>query len=116
MAGTFSPGESKIRPGIYFRTENSDAGTTAQRGGVVAAVFKGDWGPLGQVVTLSAASEIDQVFGPAQAGSTLEALKLAFQGGAIQVNAVRLGAGGTKATATLNVGESGGTITLTAAV
>ena len=31
MAGTFSPGESKIRPGIYFRTENSDAGTTAQR-------------------------------------------------------------------------------------
>lgn len=115
MAGTFSPGESKIRPGIYFRTENSDAGTTAQRGGVVAAVFKGDWGPLGQVVTLSAASEIDQVFGPALAGSTLEALKLAFQGGAIQVKAVRLGAGGTKATATLNVGESGGTITLTAA-
>ena len=64
MSGSFSIGETKVRPGVYFRSEKSGAmelpGITS---GVVGVAFKANWGPLGQAVELKSISEIASVYG-----------------------------------------------------
>lgn len=99
MSGSFSIGETKVRPGVYFRSEKSGAmelpGITS---GVVGVAFKANWGPLGQAVELKSISEIASVYGDdSGTGSNVAVLEKVFMGGASRIQAVRVGAGGTKA-------------------
>lgn len=99
MGGIFNAGERKVRPGNYYRYENNRSGGAASViDGICAAVFAADWGPLGQVVTISADSEVEKYFGN---GGNVALLNQCLLGGASKVKAVRLGTGGTKATITL---------------
>ena len=94
MAGTFTLGETKIRPGAYFNIQKNDSDASASSlNGVTAVVFKSDFGPLGKVVTLTPEEGYEKVFGNAL---TTDALREVIAGGAIKVLAVRLGDGGTK--------------------
>ena len=48
MAAHYSAGETKVRPGIYFReTNGSGTELISARNGVAAAAFKANWGPRG---------------------------------------------------------------------
>ena len=103
MAGNFVAGETKIRPGVYFRT--TKAGPEPLAGainGIVAVALKANWGPLGQVVALSSPAEIYDNFGDdAGTGSNTALINKIFDGGASTVKVVRVGSGGTKAAITL---------------
>ena len=49
MAAHYSAGETKVRPGIYFReTNGSGTELISARNGVAAAAFKANWGPRGE--------------------------------------------------------------------
>ena len=96
-------GETKIRPGIYFRQENGsyEEGDRAYNG-TVAVAFKANWGPLGERVTLRSPSEIANIFGDdSGSNSNVSILEKIFRGGASKIEAVRVGTGGTKAAVTL---------------
>ena len=118
MAAHYSAGETKVRPGIYFReTNGSGTELISARNGVAAAAFKANWGPLGEVITISSPSEIEEYYGDDSAeGSNVSILEKIFLGGASQIKAVRVGSGGTKATITLkDTAESAASVvTLTA--
>lgn len=118
MAAHYSAGETKVRPGIYFReTNGSGTELISARNGVAAAAFKANWGPLGEVITISSPSEIEEYYGDDSAeGSNVSILEKIFLGGASQIKAVRVGGGGTKATITLkDTAESAASVvTLTA--
>ena len=118
MAAHYSAGETKVRPGIYFReTNGSGTELISARNGVAAAAFKANWGPLGEVITISSPSEIEEYYGDDSAeGSNVSILEKIFLGGASQIKAVRVGSGGTKATFTLkDTAESAASVvTLTA--
>ena len=99
----FTAGEKKIRPGVYQRYENRGTGSLAGAvNGIVAAVYKSNWGPLGAVETIGAdeAGGLTARLGGGT-GNTTEIITEAFNGGAITVLAVRLGTGGTNGTLTL---------------
>lgn len=91
----FVAGESKTRPGVYARITTADvqpgAGVTR---GVVGAVVRGDWGPLGAVTEMESEGHALQTFGD---GATALSLREVFRGGARKVLAVRAGTGGGKA-------------------
>ncbi|CEP67883.1 Tail sheath protein [Moorella glycerini] len=100
MAGSvFQVGEQKIRPGVYVRVTNiGEPAVAVVPQGIVAALLRASWGPLGQVVTLENADAITATYG---SGGTLDVAAEAFRGGCRRVLAYRLGTGGTKATLTL---------------
>ena len=118
MAGRYSIGETKVRPGIYFRQENGGGNDTlGATNGIVGVAFKANWGPLGEVVSLSDPSEITTIFGDdSGTGSNVSILNAIFQGGASQILAVRVGSGGTKASVTLKdtASTAADVVTLTA--
>lgn len=100
MAGTFSVGETKRRPGVYSRYENGGKITViGAENGVGAAIFKAPWGPVGEVVTLDQTSDLTALFGT---GQTTDILTEMFAGGCTSIKAVRLGTGGTKGKITLS--------------
>lgn len=105
MAGTFVVGESKIRPGVYFRVKKK--GNNPVPGaddGKVAAFFRADYGPLNKVVPLANGEDYTKIFGTA--GGT-DIINEAFYGGANTVLAVRVGdATGTAPEYTLKAGGS----------
>ena len=103
MSGRYSNGETMVRPGIYFRTTNgSGTELIGARNGVVSVAFKANWGPLGEIVTLNSPSEIGDYYGDdSGTGSNVAILEKIFMGGASQIKAVRVGAGGTNASTTL---------------
>lgn len=103
MAGRYSIGETKVRPGIYFRQENGGGNDTlGATNGIVGVAFKANWGPLGEIVTIDNPADIATLFGDdSGSGSNTAILNAIFQGGASQVLAVRVGTGGTKAAITL---------------
>ena len=93
MAGYFSLGESKVRPGAYYNIQSR--GEEAAYGavdGVVAVLFQGKMGPLGKATIINAADGYEKVFGTA---GTTSALREALYGGALKLIAVRIGTGGT---------------------
>ena len=102
MAGTFVLGETKVRPGTYFRvTKKGEDNGATYVDGVLAAIFNSDYGPLGKVVTLNNYDGYEATFGN---GGTTEILKNGFKGGAKTILAVRNGTGGTAPTVTLTDG------------
>lgn len=106
----FTPGETKKRPGIYQRYENT--GTVELAGainGICAAVLKSNWGPLNEVQVLDSADQISTIYGKDATDGILTQL---FYGGAQKVIAVRIGSGGTKGTATLKDSADTSVLTL----
>lgn len=103
MAGRYSIGETKVRPGIYFReTSDENYEIAGASNGVVAVAFKANWGPLGEVVTIESPADIYTYFGDdSGAGSNVGIINKIFLGGASVVKAIRVGTGGTKASITL---------------
>lgn len=96
----FTVGEKKVRPGVYQRYENRGTGPLAGAiNGIVAAVYKSNWGPVGAVETIGSdeAGGLTARLG-GDATSTVDVITEAFNGGANTVLAVRLGSGGTNGT------------------
>lgn len=97
MAGFFTVGEKKIRPGVYNRYENY--GTPPAAGaddGKCACVIRSDWGPVDKVSILESYDDIAKVYGNGGTDGTTNVPLEQFKGGANLVYAVRLGTGGTK--------------------
>ncbi len=100
MAGSvFQVGEQKIRPGVYVRVTNiGEPQEAIVPQGIVAALFRASWGPLGQVTYLENADAVTAAFGNS---GTIDTALEAFRGGCRRVVAYRLGNGGAKASITL---------------
>ena len=112
--GTFTIGETKIRPGEYHRFENEGEITAVDaRNGVVAGIIKSNWGPLNQVVAFSPSTAIKSVFG---SGLTEQLISEMFKGGANTGYFIRVGTGGTAGNITLkdSATESVNAVTITA--
>ncbi len=100
MAGiVFQTGEQKIRPGVYVRVTNiGEPQEAIIPQGIVAALFRASWGPLGEVTYLENADAVTSTFGNS---GTIDTALEAFRGGCRQVVGYRLGSGGAKASITL---------------
>ena len=122
MAGYFSIGETKIRPGAYFNVASAgDENSFGAVDGIVAVVFRSNMGPLMEVNTIDVTEGYEQVYGD---GGTTDALREAAFGGARTLVAIRIGSGGTAAAAELtaatgklkvtakSVGAAGYTVTV----
>ena len=99
----FTVGEKKDRPGVYQRYENRGTGPLAGAvNGIVAAVYRSNWGPVGAVETIGAdeAGGLTARMGGGE-NATVDLVTEAFNGGATTVLAARLGSGGTQGTLTL---------------
>ena len=118
MSGRYSIGETKVRPGVYFHeSSENEVEIPGATNGIVAVAFKANWGPLGQIVRLTSYNEIAKYFGDdAGSNSNVNILTRIFQGGASEIKAVRVGAGGTQASITLKdtASTAADVITLTA--
>lgn len=110
MAGYFTIGESKVRPGAYFNVQAKGSGVTPGAvDGVVAILFRAKMGPLGEAKVLSSEDDYTKVYGD---GLTTDAIREAIYGGASKIVAVRVGTGGTAASASLTAAT--GTLNVTA--
>ncbi len=118
MAGRYSIGETKVRPGIYFRQENGGGDeAVGATNGIAAVAFKANWGKLGEVVTVENPADIATLFGDdSGSNSNVSILNAIFAGGASQILAVRVGSGGTNAAITLKdtASTAADVVTLTA--
>ena len=107
-------GQTKVRPGTYVRVVSEPSGETAgAERGIVATLFRSNWGPLGAIQVLEDERQIAEFYGAGGAGGTTAVVREAFRGRARQIKALRLGTGGTKATLVLNAGVTP-KVTLTA--
>lgn len=96
MAAFFIIGEKKTRPGVYFRYENWGKPPVAGvDDGKCAAVFRSNWGPLGQAVVLEQSEDIAKQYGDGGENGTTAVPMEQFKGGARLIYACRLGKGGT---------------------
>lgn len=112
MAGTFIPGEKKVRPGAYFNIKKSADDTGADiMNGVTAVIFKADFGPLNTAVEISAEDGYERIFGTAL---TTDAIREAIAGGAKTIIACRTGNGGTKGTINLKDTDDKEAVSITA--
>jgi Phage tail sheath protein. len=93
MAGMFTLGEVKVRPGAYSNIQSlGNSKITGAMNGVTAVVFKSDWGPLNEVVEVSREKGNEELFGTAL---TADIIGEAMKGGAKRVLCCRIGEGGT---------------------
>lgn len=113
MAGfVFQAGEQKVRPGVYVRVTNiGEPQETIVPQGIVAALFRASWGPLGEVVYLESIDAVTNTYG---VDGTIDTALEAFRGGCRRVVAYRLGSGGQKAMVNLRDSEGANVVTLTA--
>ncbi|WP_027406163.1 phage tail sheath subtilisin-like domain-containing protein [Anaerovibrio sp. RM50] len=91
MSGTFTIGEKKVRPGVYYRYENAgNVSTVGATNGVLAALFQSNWGPLNKQFEMDVTmiNNIPDYYGT---GEGTEVLKEGFKGGATTIRAVRVG-------------------------
>src|SRR5690606_34313797 len=79
--------------------------------GIVAALFRASWGPLGEVIYLENADAVISTFGST---GTVDTALEAFRGGCRRVVAYRLGTGGTKALLNLLDSESANVVKIEA--
>lgn len=110
MAGTFTIGEKKTRPGVYHRIENGGGVSTAGAvNGIGSGVIRANWGPLNEVVEFEPGTNVKTIFG---SGQTQDLITEMFTGGATSGFFVRAGEGGTQPKITLQGSEAAaGTIT-----
>lgn len=104
MGGIYRKGETKVRPGIYYRQENGGVDAAATLVSTVAAVFQANWGPIGEPVTLKSAADAFTYFGDDSGEkSNTKIIEDIFSGGASIVKAIRVGGkeGGTCASTKL---------------
>lgn len=102
MAGYFSIGETKIRPGAYFNIDKR--GVDPVEGavdGVVAVLFKSTFGPLATAQKIDVSEGYEHIYGDEL---TTDAIAQAIAGGATTIIAVRVGSGGTVGSVDLKVG------------
>lgn len=93
MAGYFTIGETKLRPGAYFNVQAKGSGVTPGAvDGVVAILFRAKMGPMGVATVISASDDYTKIFGD---GGTTDAIREAIYGGASKIVGVRIGTGGT---------------------
>lgn len=93
----FLPGQVQIRPGVYEQVTTSSPPPPPSLG-IVGAVFRASWGPLGVATKLQTYDQIAATYGlPSGIASTVDVAQQAFLGGAQSVVAVRLGTGGVAA-------------------
>jgi hypothetical protein len=112
MAGVFTIGEKKVRPGVYTRYENASGVSPAGAvNGIGAVVIRANWGPLNKLVELDSPSAAASTFGTEL---TVDAITEMFNGGCSKVKAVRAGTGGTAATITLKDNAAANVVTITA--
>lgn len=113
MAGSYTPGEKKVRPNAYYHIGKKGTGSTAGAvNGVTAVLFRADFGPLNTAYEMSSDENYEDVFGSAL---TTDAIAQAIAGGAKTIIAVRVGSGGTAATLDLkDTGSFTAVVTLTA--
>lgn len=91
MSGIFTIGEKKVRPGVYYRYENSGGvETVGATNGITAALFQADWGPLNKEFDMDVTmkNNISDYYGT---DAHVKILKEAFTGGATTIRAVRIG-------------------------
>lgn len=100
MAGiVFRSGEQKVRPGVYIRVQNvGQPVVPALPNGIVAAVFRSNWGPIQTPTVIETAEVISEKFG---VSASLDMLQEAFRGGCKKIVGVRVGGAGTPAQVTL---------------
>lgn len=108
---TYTPGQVPVLPGIYFAVGQLGEQKPVLATGIVAALFSASWGPP-TGITLDSADQGTKAFGT---GQGTDIMREAFRGGAVQVRALRVGTGGTKATKVLNDSAAAASVTLTAA-
>lgn len=115
MAIFFSPGEEKIRPGVYQRyTKEQGSQYASALNGVCAIPVKADWGPVGVVTECQSARDVINTFGNAGDNNTTNAALAMFKGGASKVYIYRMGAGGAVGALTLNNEDGVAVATVTA--
>ena len=94
MTGTYDPGETKIRPGVYRRYTTPEKKTVAEAiNGVFAIPIQADFGPVGTVQVHTKAETVEDMYG---SGGTVKGVLNLFDNGASKVYVYRLGAEGTK--------------------
>ena len=111
MAGTFTVGERKIRPGVYHRYENAGGIRLAGAiNGIGAGVIRANWGPLNKVIEFEPSTKVSTIYG---SGNTEDLITEMFTGGLTSGFFVRVGSGGTAPTLVLQLEDGGeaGTIT-----
>lgn len=96
MARIWHLGEVAVRPGTYFRTSSGDVTTVGAVNGVLAVVYRSNWGELNKVVDISP-EEMNNLTDIVGTGKGYDAIREGFIGGATMVKAVRIGSGGAKA-------------------
>lgn len=113
MAGVFTIGETKARPGVYTRYENADASSALAGAvnGIGAAVIKANWGPLNQLVEIESTSALSLAFGSALTADTVAEM---IAGGCATVKTVRVGAGGTVSSIVLKDNAAANVVTISA--
>ena len=114
MARTWQLGVQEVRPGTYFRTSSGDVTVEGAINGIVAVVYKGNWGTVNQVVDISP-EEMNNLEYIVGTDLGYETVRQAFLGGAKMVRAIRVGATGTGKAARVNLYSSNVTNTVTAA-
>jgi hypothetical protein len=89
VGAVFQVGQQMVRPGFYFRVVNSGGNTLNIPQGIVAALCRSSWGPVGEVQTFSSDTTVEQTFGTN--GTANEMIEQVFLGGAAQVEVIRMG-------------------------
>lgn len=106
MSHRYAAGETKIRPGVYYRTsKNASASIAGAINGVVAFAMAASWGPTDKVTTHEKASSIRETYG---SGESVEAACKILEAGANTVYIKRLsGEKGTAGTiGTVDIGTA----------
>lgn len=99
MAQLFYDGETKIRPGTYYRYTSDVTRETGALNGVNAVVINAPWGPVDKVTAHSSAKSVTETYG---AGDGVDCATLLFDAGAETVYVCRpAGTGGAVGSGTL---------------
>ena len=113
MAGTYSVGETKTRPGVYHRRYSVGGGELAGAlNGVGMGIIRANWGPLNKAVAFDPSTNVNAVFG---SGNTEDLITEMFSGGISSGYFVRCGTGGTAPTITLKDDAKADVVTITGA-
>ena len=96
MARIWHLGVQEVRPGTYFRTSSGDVTTVGAVNGIIAVIYRSNWGELNKVVNISP-EEMNNLTEIVGTGRGYDAIREAFIGGATLVRAYRVGAGGKTA-------------------